>query len=210
MSRRRGRKARWQVPSLLQLSASRPRLRGGRSELGRPPPLCKGPDRGRRVREQPPLFHEFMQALTPHFHWIAEREGCSLWMVLKRVDLWLNRVFDTAEDFRFRGALRALLGALRKPQPESWEACLHVNTSPVPGVVGGVEDAIVDEGLGPISAQELRADLWDAVIPPFYRGFSCALLVQTRDLQNKLFNIQCVQQIAVTRQNWGRFVQIRR
>ena len=89
------------------------------------------------VREQPPLFLEFMQALTPHFHWIAEREGCSLWMVVKRVDLWLNRVFDTAEDFRLRGALPALLGALRKLPPESWEACLHVNTSPVPRVLGG-------------------------------------------------------------------------
>ena len=138
MSRRRRRKARWRVPSWLQLSASRPRLRGGRSEWRLPPPLYKGPDRGRRVREQPPLFLEFMQALTPHFHWIAEREGCSLWMVVKRVDLWLNRVFDTAEDFRLRGALPALLGALRKLQPESWEACLHVNTSPVPRVVGGV------------------------------------------------------------------------
>ena len=137
MSRRRRRKARWSLPSWLQLSASRPRLRGGRSEWRRPPPLCKGPDRGRRVREQPPLFLEFMQALTPYFHWIAEREGCGLWMVVKRVDLWLNRVFDTAEDFRLRGALPALLGALRTLQPESWEACLHVNTSPIPRLVGG-------------------------------------------------------------------------
>ena len=102
-----------------------------------PPPLCKGPDRGRRVREQPPLFLEFMQALTPHFHWIAERERCGLWMVAKRVDLWLNRVFDTAEDFRLRGALPALLRALRTLHPDSWEACLHVNTSPIPRFMGG-------------------------------------------------------------------------
>ena len=136
----------------------------------RPAPLCKGPDRGRRVQEEPPLFLEFMQALTPHLHWIAEREGCSLWMVVKRVDLWLNRVFDTAEDFRLRGALPALSGALRKLQPESWEACLHINTSPVPRVVGGLKDAILDKGLRPIGAQQLPADLWDAVIPPFYRG----------------------------------------
>ena len=133
-------------------------------------PLCKGPDRGRRVREQPPLFLEFMQALTPHFHWVAEREGCSLWMVVKRVDLWLNWVFDTAEDFGLRGALPALLGALRKLQPGSWEACLRVNTSLVPRVVEGVEDAILDPGPGPIGAHQLPADLCNAVIPPFYRG----------------------------------------
>ena len=47
------------------------KARGGRSEWRRPPPLCKGPDRGQRVRDQTPLFLEFMQALTPHLHWIA-------------------------------------------------------------------------------------------------------------------------------------------
>ena len=122
------------------------------------------------MREQPPLFLEFMQTLTPHFHWIAERERCGLWMVAKRVDLWLNRVFDTAEDFRLRGALPALLSALRAFHPDSWEACLHVNTSPIPRFMGGVEDAILDRGLGPVGTHQLPADLWEAVVPPFYRG----------------------------------------
>ena len=135
-----------------------------------PPPLCKGPDRGGRVQEQPPLFLEFMQALTPYFHWIAERERCGLWMVAKRVDLWLNRVFDTAEDFRLQGALPALLGALRKLHPDAWEACLHINTSPISRFMGGVEDAILDRGLGPIGSHQLPHDLWDAVVPPLYRG----------------------------------------
>ena len=134
------------------------------------PPLCKGPDRGGRVQEQPPLFLEFMQALTPHFYWIAEREHCGLWMVAKRVDLWLNRVFDTAEDFRLQGALPALLVALRKLHPDAWEACLHINTSPIPRFMGGVEDAILDRRLGPIGSHQLPDDLWDAVVPPFYRG----------------------------------------
>ena len=83
--------------------------------------------------------------------------------------LWLNRVFDTAEDFRLRGALPALLRALRTLQPDSWEACLHVNTSPIPRFMGGVEDAILDRGLGPVGTQQLPPDLWEAVIPPFYR-----------------------------------------
>ena len=64
MSGRRRRKARWRVPSWLQLSVSRTRLGGGRAQWRRPPPPhCKGPDRGGRVQEQPPLFLEFMQAL---------------------------------------------------------------------------------------------------------------------------------------------------
>ena len=122
------------------------------------------------VVDQPPLFLEFMQALTPHFHWIADREGCSLWMVVKRVDLWLDRVFDTTEDFRLKGALPALLASLHNLQPELWEACLHISTSPIPRMVGGVEDAILDKGLGPIGAYQLPADLWDAPVPPFYRA----------------------------------------
>ena len=105
-----------------------------------------------------------MQALTPHFHWIAERERCGLWMVAKRVDLWLNRVFDTAEDFRLRGALPALLSALRALHPDAWEACLHINTSPIPRFMGGVEDAILDRGLGPIGTHQLPEDLWDCTI----------------------------------------------
>ena len=35
--------------------------------------------------------------------------------------------------------------------------------------MGGVEDAILDRGLGPVGTHQLPADLWDAVIPPFYR-----------------------------------------
>ena len=121
------------------------------------------------MQEQLPLFLEFMQALSPHFHWIAERERCGLWMVAKRLGLWLNRVFDTAEDFGLRWALPALLSALRTLHPDALEACLHVNTSPIPRFMGVVEDAILDRGLGPTGTHQLPEDLWDVVVPPFYR-----------------------------------------
>ena len=47
----------------------------------------------------------FMQALTPHFYSIAAAQRCSMWVVAKRIDLWLNRVADTAEDYRLLHAL---------------------------------------------------------------------------------------------------------
>ena len=122
------------------------------------------------MQEQPPLFLEFMQALTPHFHWIAERERCGLWMVAKRVDLWLNRVFDTAEDFRLQGALPALLGALRKLHPDAWEACLHINTSPIPRFMGGVEDAILDRSWNPLRAARLLEDATETNPRPSWRN----------------------------------------
>ena len=58
-----------------------------------------------------PLDLELMQALTPHFDWIAAILRCSLWPAAKRTGLWLNRVFDTAEDYRL---LHALLSSWRR------------------------------------------------------------------------------------------------
>ena len=69
-----------------------------------------------------------------------------------------------------QGTLPALLGALRKLHPDAWEACLHINTSPIPRFMGGVEDAILDRGLGPVGSHQLPDELWDAVVPPFYHG----------------------------------------
>ena len=42
--------------------------------------------------------------------------------------------------------------------------------SPIPRFMGGVEDAILDRGLGPVGSHQLPDDLWDAVVPPFYHG----------------------------------------
>ena len=41
---------------------------------------------------------------------------------------------------------------------------------PFRGSWGGVEEAILDRGPGPIGTHQLPEDLWDAVVPPFYRG----------------------------------------
>ena len=60
--------------------------------------IVDGADRGDRVREIAPLYLEFIQALTPHCDRIVVAQWCSLWLVAKRTDLWLNRAFDAAEE----------------------------------------------------------------------------------------------------------------
>ena len=116
-----------------------------------------------------PLYLEFMHTLTPHFHWIAAAQSCSLRLVAKRIGLWLNRVFDTAEDYRVLHALPKVLEALREMFPYTWRSYLHVSTSPVPRAVGDVDDAILDKGLGQIGDFPLPQDPWDSVVPEFYR-----------------------------------------
>ena len=67
-------------------------------------------------------------------------------------------------------ALPKFLEALRELSPDTWRSCLHVSTSPFPSAVGGVDDAILDKGLGPIGEFPLPQDLWDFVVPEFYRN----------------------------------------
>ena len=94
------------------------------------------------------LYLEFMRPLNPHFHSIAAKG--SLWLMAKRIGLWLNSVFDTAQDYRLPHALPNFLEALREMSPDTWRSCLHVSTSSVPRAVGDVNDAILDKGLRPI------------------------------------------------------------
>ena len=100
------------------------------------------------MRSLAPLYLEFMRTLTPQIHWIAASLRCSLWLVAKRTSLWLNRIFDTAEDYRLLHALPQFLEALRGLSPDRWRSCLHVSTSPAPRAVGDVDKAILDNSLG--------------------------------------------------------------
>ena len=60
------------------------------------------------------------------------------------VHWWLNRVLDTAEDYRLLHALPKFLEALREMSPDTWRSCLHVSNFPVPRAVWDVDDAILD------------------------------------------------------------------
>ena len=141
---------------------------GGGGRWWDPKPRVDGPDRGDRVRPMAPLYLEFTQTLTPHFHWIAAAQRFSLWLVAKRTNLWPNCVFDTAEDYRVLHVVPKFVEALREMLPGTWRSCLHVFIFPIPQAVGDVDNAILDKGLGPIGDFPLLQDLWDSVVPEFY------------------------------------------
>ena len=121
------------------------------------------------MREMAPLYVEVLQALTPHLHWIAAAQRCSLWRVAKRSDMWLNRAFDTAENYRVINTLPRFLEALGEMPPNTWRLCLHVSTSPVPRAVGEVDDASLNKGLGSMGQFPLPHDPSDSVVPEFYK-----------------------------------------
>ena len=108
-----------------------------------------------------PLYLEFMQSLTPHFHWITAAQRCGLWLVAKRTDLWLNHIFDAVEYYRLLHAVPKFLEALREMSPDTWRSYLHLCTSPYLRAAGDVDDAILDKGLGPIGDFPLPQDALD-------------------------------------------------
>ena len=47
-----------------------------------------------------PLFLEFLRACTPHLGWLSAELRVTPWVLVKRLTLFVDRVFDTTEGFR--------------------------------------------------------------------------------------------------------------
>ena len=77
-----------------------------------------------------PLFLEFLRACTPHLGWLSAELRCNPWILVKRLTLFLDRVFDSAEDFRLPTAASTLVKAGLKH--DDWRGLLHVTTSSTP------------------------------------------------------------------------------
>ena len=45
------------------------------------------------------LFLEFLRACIPHLGWLSAELRCTPWVLIKRVTLFVDRVFDTARSF---------------------------------------------------------------------------------------------------------------
>ena len=51
---------------------------------------------------------------------------------MKRLTMFIDRVFDTAEDFRLPTAVSVLVQAVGRLKREEWRGMLHVTTPPPP------------------------------------------------------------------------------
>ena len=63
----------------------------------------------------------------------------------------MDRVFDTAEDFRLTSAAHTVVKVVQGLKREDWRGLLHVTTSPTPRA-GKVNPDILLNGLGPVGS----------------------------------------------------------
>ena len=81
----------------------------------------------------------------------------------------MDRVFDTAEDFRLPTAASTLAEAKQGLKHEDWRGLLHATTSPTPQA-GKVNPAILLNWLGPVGSHVIPQDIWDQKVPPDFYG----------------------------------------
>ena len=111
-----------------------------------------------------PLFFEFLKACTPHLGWLSADLRITPWVLVTRLMLFVDRVFDTAEDFRLPSTAFNLVKAIEGLKREDWRALLHIATSPTPRA--GKQDAdVLLNGLGPVGSHVTPQDIWEQAVP---------------------------------------------
>ena len=122
------------------------------------------------VRSEPvPLFVQFLQAFFTFLPWLHQTLSCGVLLLMKRLHLFVLRLFVTCEDYRLRSAPDITFNALSEFTAESWQALLHLSTSPVPQV-GRVDPQLVERGLGAVGSYTISDDLWCELAPPDFEA----------------------------------------
>ena len=85
--------------------------------------------------------------------------------MVKRLALFVDRVFDMAEDLRLPPAAATLVKAVQGLKHENCRGLLHVTISPTPRA-GKVNPDILLNGLGPVGSHVIPQDIWDQIVPP--------------------------------------------
>ena len=122
--------------------------------------MCEGSDHS--------LFLEFLRACTPHLGRLSAELRCTPRSPFKRLTLFIDRVFDTAEHFRLPSAAWTLIKVVRGLKREDCRGLSHVTTSPT-SCAGTANPDILLNGLGPVGSHVIPQDIWDKAVPPeFY------------------------------------------
>ena len=122
------------------------------------------------VRSEPiPLFVQFLQAFFTFLPWLHQALSCGVLLLMKRLHLFVLRLFVTCEDYRLRSAPDIIFNARSEFTAESWQALLHLSTSPVPQV-GRVDPQLVERGLGAVGNYMISDDLWCELAPPDFEA----------------------------------------
>ena len=78
--------------------------------------------------------------------------------------MFVLQMFVTYEDFRLKSVPDLIFDVLEDFTLDSWEALLHLSTSPVPQV-GKVDTQLVGQGLGAVDNYEISDTLWNELAP---------------------------------------------
>ena len=156
------------APSLVDLARLAARVGG----LVRPPPVTLSQSLSCGMGggdSDDPLFLEFLRVCTPHLGWLSAELRVTPCVLVKRLTLFVDRVFDTAQDFRLPSAARTLVMAVQGLRREDWRGLLHVTTSPIPRA-GKVNPDILLNGLGPMGSHVIPEDIWEQAVPLGFYG----------------------------------------
>ena len=81
----------------------------------------------------------------------------------------MDRVFETAKDFRLPTAAFNVVNAVHALKREDWRGLLHVTISPTPRA-GKVNPDVLLSGLGPVGSHVIPQDIWEQTVPPDFYG----------------------------------------
>ena len=145
---------------------------GGGSVEGSPPGL-PGPDFPRDGGDTPvvpqflmalPLYARVLALLSESACWLQRKLSAPGPLLMRRIELFVDRLFRVAEDFALVSALDVICLALCEFAEAAWEALLHLNTSPKPSLAAVVPE-VVQRGLGAVGSYPIPDDLWREVVP---------------------------------------------
>ena len=114
-----------------------------------------------------PLFVQFMEVPAPSLPWITRKLSCPLELMFKRSHMFLERMFNTAEDFRLEDALPVLLRTFTELREDAWEGLAHLATSPIPQMARS-DPTLVAKGLGKMGSYGIPQELWRKLVPESY------------------------------------------
>ena len=115
------------------------------------------------------MFVQFMEVLVPSLPLIARKLSCPLELLFKRSNMFLRRIFSTAEDFRLEEALPVLLHGFVELQEAAWEGLAHLATSPIPQLTH-TDPTLAARGSGTMGSYVIPQDLWRELVPESFLG----------------------------------------
>ena len=96
--------------------------------------------------------------------WLHRALSCNVLLLMRRLHLFVLRMFIACEDFWLKSAPDIFFAVLKDFTSDSWDALLHLSTSPVPQL-GKLDPQLVGSGFGTVGNYEVSDELWHELAP---------------------------------------------